>query len=309
MSVDSVKTEKPELSAANILKASKGIIMPRANSTQEHLFFFFMGVSIACHIGFFYIEDFAWLREPTPLIEEFAIDAELVSDIDLGMSKITTIPDAEKAPEEKMPKEMLPQLPKKFTVKEKPAEVEGIPEKIVPEAKKEQTEIKDKPKPIIQHDNKEANKLKESEIRKRAALEALRKNLSKDDKAKAQKDDPLARLRDIMAKKTEGESSGFASPGAKNRAKVYQGKLQAVIRRNYQLPEAYNLRNAKLQVLIRISVGERGNLLKMEIEKSSGDPVFDEMAVKAVQASNPMPRPPKEMISRAILLNFTPQSF
>jgi len=241
------------------------------------------------------------------------MDADLVGDFDLGEPPpLTAIPDSIKEEEAKAPEQMLPQLPKKFTVKEKAVEEEGIPEKITEEAKKKEEdalEAKKQKKLAMKRQEDEANKLKEEEIRKRAALEMIRKNLDKEKQAKADADDPIARLKDEIAKRNNTNNGAFASAGAKGEAKKYNGKLQRIIRRNYALPESYNLKNAKLRVVISISVGENGNLMKMGVEKSSGDAMFDDLAVQAVKASTPLPRPPRGLVAQSILLNFTPQSF
>jgi TolA protein len=308
------KAKKVEVTAARLIKASKGIIMPRANSTQEHLFSIFVVTSIFAHIIFFWIGNFDWLNDRTPVLEEFSIDAEFIGDIDLGEPPpVTAIPDSKKADEARAPEKMLPQLPKKFTVKEQSVPDEGIAEKVIlaKKAKKKALDkLKKKKLLAIKHQKDEANKLKAEDIRRRAALEMIRKNLKKSSQAKADLDDPLARLRQELKRRNSTKTAGgFASASAKKRTKKYLGKIYRVIRRNYELPQASNFNNAKLQVIIRISVGDRGNLMKMAIEKPSGDSVFDEMAIKAVRSSIPLPAPPKDLVAKNILLNFTPQSF
>ncbi len=209
---------------------------------------------------------------------------------------------------------MLPQLPKKFTIKEKPTEEAGIPENIVKKAKHKEKKalaaLKKKKILALKHQKDEANKMKAAEIKRRAALELIRKNLKKDKQAKAEADDPLARLREELKRRNNTKSTGsYASPSSKRQAQKYGGLLYKVIRRNYELPQASNFANAKMLVTVRIMVGEVGNLMKIGVEKSSGDTVFDEMALKAVRASVPFPKPPRGQVAETIFLNFSPQSF
>lgn len=89
----------------------------------------------------------------------------------------------------------------------------------------------------------------------------------------------------------------------------YRLILQKSVRRNYELPEAYNFKNMDLNVVIAIKVTAKGELLTSLVAKSSGDQVFDDLAFSAVQKSAPLPFPPKDQVGQLIHLKFSPKSF
>ena len=279
-----------------------------------------------------------------PLVLEEAVTVDLLGEFDLGAPEKTTIPDVEKvAPEATVPETMLPQLPKNVTIKEQapaPAEVEGeevsappVTESDEPVATEEPptedtpvesssdsppaasqqktetdiAELVDKADVKVPQDEEpKDNPLEEADFRKRAALERLRdmKQISREKKTEAV--DPLAAIRaELKTRQGKGQKS-FASAGSKRILNQYRDLLYKTVRRHYALPETYKAKSADTQVAISIILTASGSLRDVEIIRSSGDAVFDELTMKAVKLAAPLPKPPTKMIGRPLTLVFTP---
>jgi TonB family protein len=69
----------------------------------------------------------------------------------------------------------------------------------------------------------------------------------------------------------------------------YLNIVRKSVRRNWQYSNEYE--NLKAVVYFRIERG--GDVEKTEIEKSSGDPLFDQLALRAVKLSSPFPPLPE----------------
>lgn len=278
---------------------------------QDNLFYVFLGLSALLHGVMFFVDGFAWLNEKPPIMEEWAVDAEIITDIDWTVPDASVLPKAEVAEKAAVPDNMLPQLPKKFQIKEeikpdiKPIDTK-TPDKKVEDLAKEKAQVKKDLDIKVKKNPDEANKIAKLEALERLKKEQLRLDQKKSDKEKTEIKDDLARIAQDISRRMNKSAGSFGSPVAKARARKYQGIIQMAVRRNYALPEAYNLKNADMKAIIEIIVNEGGNLMKLKMYKSSGDQVFDELALKAVKASVPLPKPPKELVAQTILLNFTP---
>ncbi len=238
--------------------------------------------------------------------DEWEIRADLISDLDLSAPEKTELPNAKEAPEAAVPANMLPQLTKKFKVDEDTVADEGMTEE--PEAKVAETpkKVEEKEKLNVKADPDEMNVLKKAEALRRLAMERLRKEKTAEE-LQAEKASALAKLRDDAALSRKPNSGGAEGSGLA--LQKYRSMVQAAVRRHYALPEAYNLRNAELSVVIAIVVNERGDLVSTKIEKPSGDSVFDELAFEAVKKSAPLPKPPADQAGEWIHLKFSPKSF
>ncbi len=71
---------------------------------------------------------------------------------------------------------------------------------------------------------------------------------------------------------------------------LYLSQLQERIRSFWVIPEG--LLREDVKAIIRVRIDPQGRLLSAELEKSSGDKVFDRSALQAVKKAEPFPPPP-----------------
>jgi TonB family protein len=248
------------------------------------------------------------MTKPTPLVQEWELDADLISDIDFATPPKSALPQAQPAPEARVPEQMLPQLPKKVALDEPKEKEEAIADEEKPEEPpkdlpKAEEEVKAKDIPL-KSDEQEVNRIKKEEALKRLALERLRQEEKTAKTLEAPEEDQLARIAQQLRKKKNLNAGAAGTITGKS--KKYMALLQQAIRQNYSLPEAYNLKAANIFVLIEITLGERGNLLNLQVTQPSGDVMFDELTVQSVRTSIPLPQPPAELAGAPISLKFTP---
>jgi len=64
------------------------------------------------------------------------------------------------------------------------------------------------------------------------------------------------------------------------------------IRQHWIFPEAGN---KDLLAIISIRIAKDGRIIVDKIEKSSGNPLFDRSALRAINSASPLPPPPEEI--------------
>ena len=276
---------------------------------DDRLVILFIALSIVGHSLFFIIEGFDLFSSKELVINEWVMDAEIVSEMDFAGLEKSAMSNATIAEEAKVRETLLPQITKTFSVKEdtKPEDVvaeekEKIEEKI--EDKKEAAKPEKTEDLQIKTQNKEDNKMDQRDAAKRLAMDRL-KELNKT----AKTNEAEVNTKDDVANKVlKNLKSGIAGGSARGKQIVdqYIGMVRRAVQNNYSLPDAYNLKGAAMQVTIAIVVSERGDLMKVEIEESSGDSVFDTMTFDSVKASAPLPKPPRDLVGEKILLVFKP---
>lgn len=279
-----------------------------AIGNQDELLKRFLMISVAGHMLFFIIDKIPWFQRAPLVAEEMEIAADLVTDLTVSAPDKTTLPDAVEKDEAAARANMLPQLTKQFVVPEAEKKEDEDGEESADNKPKEDAKVAD-PKEMqvkTRQDADEANKMKMQDALKRLALEQLRKQ-NEAQTNQAEKKDALARIKDDLAKDNK-INSGVVGSGIGTTANRYKAMLQQAVRRHYALPEAYNLKDANLLVIVSIVLNERGNVTKQDIYQSSGDKVFDELAFKAVQNAAPFPPPPPDQAGQEILLQFSPKS-
>lgn len=190
-------------------------------------------------------------------------------------------------------------LPDKFDPNETPG---APPEEKAPEQKaeekpkeKEPAPVAEKPKPkqkepeaisLEKNKKKQADALKK--LKQMAALDEIQKEVDSEKKSK------LPGTKDYKFK------GNVISPGSeltgvqRMQGEAYLSDIYRIFKSNWQLPEYLRRRQLKAEVLVRID--ERGNILANRIAKSSGNPVFDEIVLDAVQKSSPVPPPPEQFV-------------
>ena len=264
---------------------------------QDRMFVSFIFVSIACHVLAFTFHHLSMFSTPIPLTNEWMIDTELVVDSDVSG-------DAAKV---ELSKELLPQLPKSFSIKEPEKAEEAIPEekkvdklkKQEKEEEKKEAELPNKEKPVDLHIKKrdDANQIQIHDALKRLALERLREESAKKD------DNTLAKISAELAK-GQGTGRGEGAGGVTASDK-YINTLSKIIRSNYTLPPSYEKVPGMFHVTIGMALDGRGELRSIEILDSSGDVTFDNYTLKAAKSAVPYPPPPKEVMGEVIKIRFS----
>ena len=238
------------------------------------------------------------------------MDAEIVADMDVLQPQKSALPQAVVKAEAKVPVQLLPQLPQKFSVKE-----EAKPEELIPEPKApvpapappEKSTVQQPPAKApevpVKTDQNNDNKLSAQELLKRAAFERLRSEQKTAKVTQAPEKDAIARLGDALRK--DGPTAGSAV--SKGKMNGYRALLAQAIRRNYAVPEASAIKGSALSVVVLIVVAENGDLMDLKIQEPSGNPAYDDDTVRAVRASVPLPRPPAEFVGQPIAVAFSPK--
>jgi TonB family protein len=308
MSTVATKAER----APGSLAAQTGRIAPLPSGTradEDRLLMVLVGVSLVAHICVIAASGYQWLRQKPMLSDEMAMDADLVTDFTKDGPAKTVIPNSKPAPEPKATRELLPQLPKQFSIKENTKVEDAVAEE-KQEVKEPEKEAK--PAPVEQkadtttttNENKD-NQVKMLEALKRRALDRIRAEQQVAKQLEApEKDKKLAQVAENLFGDKRNRAVG--SPGSRGKLKGYFGLLNKVVHQHYNLPEVYNLKAAGLEVVFEMTLNETGALLDLVEVKGSGDRVFDELTKEAIKAAAPFPAPPKELVGQPIPVRFTP---
>lgn len=115
-----------------------------------------------------------------------------------------------------------------------------------------------------------------------------------------------------VASKSGADGAPPAQLGKKRRGELerrYYTTLRRHLDRNYVYPRRAQLARIEGVVLIEIVVDARGKILRRRIIRSSGSPILDEAAMKAVAKVSSVPAPPSELpwTRRAIRVPFNYQ--
>ena len=134
----------------------------------------------------------------------------------------------------------------------------------------------------------ESDKKVAKEIERLRAIKALSKRKSK-------KGDDAAREIEVIKKKRYGNvSKAHGIPGnvVSADSDSYYARVTQQIWSEWIYPD---LDSKGLEVVISIQIGGDGKVISQEIEKSSGNLLFDRSAAKAILKASPLPPPPVEM--------------
>jgi periplasmic protein TonB len=127
----------------------------------------------------------------------------------------------------------------------------------------------------------EDSKKPKADDTKMAAVEILE---TPEATAKQTLDDSLPKANSAAA-----PNIGLGKDTQKLRAK-WESKLSAYIQSHMRYPKERE--NKTRTVSVNLVFNRLGHVLSVGIEKSSGDPLFDETALSVVRRSDPLPRPP-----------------
>ncbi|CAN5602464.1 hypothetical protein BH10BDE1_BH10BDE1_20720 [soil metagenome] len=230
----------------------------------------------------------AYLFPSEPLQLESAIRVDIV-----GLPEKTAV----LPPPVEEPAAAVAAAPAPATTKEMPPIVKEVPKKTEPVVLKPT-----KPDPKQQKKNQDAA-LKRLEalarLDRQARTEAATKALA--DAAKAQ-----AAVRGNQISKGSSLSGLTRLDHAK-----YLDELEARIKSHWHPPKF--LANAKLRVRVVLLIDSRGAVIKKSVVQSSGNNVFDESAVLALENSMPLPPPPESLqgilANQGVELDLEPNGF
>jgi len=167
----------------------------------------------------------------------------------------------------------------------------------VPEVKTKKTETKTKKtetkklnKPLPKADmSLETDKTVSKEIERIKAIRALSKQKKKKEEAKNHEIEVIRQS--VLGSASKGPA-GIPSPLQSTESDAYYGLITEKIWSEWIYPE-YD--SSGLEVVISFKIDVQGKVVSQEIEKSSGNVLFDRSAVKAILKASPLPPPPAEM--------------
>ena len=156
--------------------------------------------------------------------------------------------------------------------------------------KTKKTETKKLTKPLPKADmSLETDKAISKEIERIRALRELSKQKKKKEEAKNHEIEVIRQ--NILGSASRGPG-GIPSSLQSTGSDAYYGLITRKIWSEWIYPE-YD--SSGLEVVISIKIDSQGKVISQEIEKSSGNVLFDRSAVKAISKASPLPPPPVEM--------------
>jgi TonB family protein len=284
-------------------------------NTESRIVRNFIIVSLMAHLLVFFVASLKLTPKPPMISDEWSIDADILSDMPMMAAPQANVLQAQPAPEVKVSEKLLPQLPKHLvpeveTPKEEPIALEKAPEPPQPEKKNEEA-----PKPIDKPEPPKAitpptppdpdkQTLDAAELEKRKKIEALQKAGQTAKDTEAPKANP--KIADIIA--AANKQGGVTGNGSQvtGSSQAYIDAMKKMVRQRYHLPDVYNFGSAQIEAVFSIVLSEKGDLLQLELAKSSGDAVYDDLTKEAIKQSTPFPPPPPEIAGAEIKLRFTP---
>ena len=141
-------------------------------------------------------------------------------------------------------------------------------------------------------------------LKKQQALERLLKEKARQEK-KFAKNTQSPKVTKTQSKKSNlTRSTGISSNNSSVLA--FSNQVQLAIKKYYTLPELFKFSQQMLSSSVRIELDEYGDILSMDIAKSSGDKVFDALSKRAINQAAPLPIPPKQLVRKFIIIHFAP---
>jgi len=127
--------------------------------------------------------------------------------------------------------------------------------------------------------------------------------------------DVLARIKKKVGKtgQTVARTGGASGGGWGERQKEiqyqsYHDQIYQVVRSNWINPPNFDLNRKDIITVVSITILPDGRISNTYIEQSSGDPLFDQSALRAILKSDPLPPPPIGLETQTydLGLNFFP---
>jgi colicin import membrane protein len=172
------------------------------------------------------------------------------------------------------------------------------------EAAKESVSKPTPPAPKPEVVNLQATKKKQSEavnrLKQLSALERLQQQETEDRKRKA--------LEALKGTPTQFKGNQLADGNnsltglARMQAESYISDVDRHMRQYWALPEYLRNRSLKTEVLVKFD--SKGHVTSKQIVKSSGNELFDEIVLTAIENSSPVPAPPEKFVRISQLQGF-----
>ncbi len=93
---------------------------------------------------------------------------------------------------------------------------------------------------------------------------------------------------------------------------IYQAKIRQRIMNEWIIPMKFTEQEMGLLCRINVHINERGEVVKTEWETQSGNPSFDQSALRAVEKASPLDIPPDrlkyEVLNEGFVVEFKPQN-
>lgn len=248
----------------------------------------FVAISIGLHL-FFMLGglNFFGYEKKNAFESEWEIEADLAVGIK-GEQQEDSIDNSVKGDEIKVNKQILPQLTKTFEV-----------EKDQPKKAADIGEVFDEKKDVAEERKREAAvKLKKEEALRRLLKERARNEQKFADNTTS----PLANK--LQARKRELEGNDF-SLGSEKKVLKFVKQVQIAVKRNYLIPEIYRNSTKEMKVGVGVVLDKLGQIEKIGIATPSGNEGFDQLGIETIKKAAPLPVPPKELIGKEFVLNFT----
>ncbi len=232
------------------------------------------------------------------------------------------------------PKTEIPQEPKKAEVKEEPPKIkvekpkkaelkkeepppkieEEKPRDVIALETKKKKQVAEIPKPTEQPRVEKPRKPSFEDVRNKV-LEEMKKREVKnkvleDIQREAERKSIINELaqRTAEANPSNGEreiggggsgSSNRQSPGARAAlAALFINRVREEIKNSWGIPENIP-RDGSLKTVVVFRIDEGGRVHDVRVEKSSGNPAFDDFCVKAIYRASPLTPPPSELLEEA----------
>ena len=282
---------------------------------ESRLVRLFLALSLAVHFAVFILASLKLTPTPPLIPDEWSMDADLLSDLPMMAAPQANIPTAQPAEEVKVSEKLLPQLPKHIVPEVKTPQEEPIALEKAPEPPKVETPEKESSKPQVKPATEtppsvttppdpDKQTLDAKELEKRKKIEALQKAGQTAKDTEAPKAEPKIAEIIAAANKQGGVTGSGTLPTGSTQA--YMSAVRKMVRQRYNLPDVYNFGTTKIEAVFMIVLSEKGDLLQLELEKSSGDSVYDDLTKEAIKQATPFPPPPSEIVGAEIKLRFTP---
>ncbi len=227
--------------------------------------------------------------EPRPVVKS---EARPPAKPDLAIKEDKKIKETKK--DEAKVRETRKQESKEPARKEEPK-----PKEIAKAVRKEAPKVSEnKPKEMPKKNEPDRSKRMLDEAEKEARQHE-RENAAREQRAKLAEAD--AEMKQI---KQQGERDAAKQRASKLDNEAYRNMIRAKIRGNIHRSPNIDGGDATFKVTQLPS----GDVLEVRLQKSSGNPAFDEAVERAIRRSSPLPKPPDpELFQRDLILHFQPK--
>lgn len=134
-----------------------------------------------------------------------------------------------------------------------------------------------------------------------------REQLEEERKLLQQADNAAAERAAAINAAAQGTAAGSNSAASSSIARMYNGEIAKRLAANWQPP--VNITNPDMKATVAVTIDQNGNISEMHFEESSGDRVYDQFVIRAVEASAPFPPIPAALNASELNYGFvfTPQ--